>query len=75
MTDIDTSGIDPELLNDPSFQRVLKDALAIQDRFSAKPVYAKTGHGYLKSVGVEELIAVKDRTRVKEEVDENESES
>ena len=74
MTDIDTAGIDPELLNDPNFQRVLKDALDIQDRFSAKPVYAKTGKGYLKSVGVEELAAVKARNRVNEEVDENESE-
>jgi len=43
--------IDPELLNDPRFQRVLKDALEIQDRFSVEPIYAKTGKGYLKSEG------------------------
>lgn len=30
--------IDPKLLHDPVFQRVLKDALEIQDRFSAEPV-------------------------------------
>lgn len=66
MADIDTSGIDPELLNDPTFQRVLAEGLAIQDRFSAEPVYAKTGKGYLKSAGVEELKNVKEQLRVKE---------
>jgi hypothetical protein len=34
---------------------VLADALSIQDRFSAEPVYAKTGKGSLKSAGVEEF--------------------
>lgn len=51
--------IDPKLLNDPIFQRVMVDALAMQDRFCAEPVYAKTGKGYLKSVGVEELQRIK----------------
>lgn len=51
--------IDPKLLEDPVFKRVLADALAIQDRFSAEPVYAKTGKGYLKSEGVEELRRIK----------------
>ncbi len=51
--------IDPKLLNDPIFQRVLADALAIQDRFAAEPVYAKTGQGFLKSAGVEELKQIK----------------
>lgn len=41
--------------DDPLFQEVLKEGLAIQDRFSAEPVYAKTGKGYLKSVGVAEF--------------------
>jgi len=36
----------------PLAQRILKEGLAIQDRFSAEPVYARTGKGYLKSVGV-----------------------
>ncbi|MCX6846852.1 MAG: hypothetical protein NTU84_09915 [Verrucomicrobia bacterium] len=45
--------------NDPLFLEVMAEALAIQDRFSAEPVYAKTGKGYLKSVGVEELEALK----------------
>ena len=51
--------IDPKLLNDPAFQRVLNDALAIQDRFVAEPIYAKTGRGFLKSAGVDELKATK----------------
>lgn len=51
--------IDPQLLADPVFQRVMRDALAIQDRFAAEPVYAKTGKGMLKSIGVAELQALK----------------
>jgi hypothetical protein len=75
MVDIDTSGIDPELLNDPTFQRVLADAFEIQNRFSAEPVYAKTGRGYLKSAGVEELKVVKEQLRVREAPEEDESEN
>ena len=44
---------------DPVFQRVLADALAIQDRFSAEPVYGKTGKGKLMSTGVAELAEAK----------------
>lgn len=51
--------VDPKLLENPVFQRVLSDALAIQDRFAAEPVYAKTGKGFLKSAGVEELQQIK----------------
>ena len=51
--------IDPKLLEDPVFKRVMEDALAIQHRFAAEPVYAKTGKGYLKSEGVEELQRLK----------------
>jgi hypothetical protein len=57
--------IDPKLLNDPVFQRVLADGLAIQDRFKAEPLYAKTGKGYLKSVGVGELQAAKRKMKRK----------
>ena len=50
----------PEAFEDnPLFLEVMAEALAIQDRFSAEPIYAKTGKGYLKSVGVEELQALK----------------
>lgn len=54
--------IDPQLLADPVFQRVMQDALAIQDRFAAEPVYAKTGTGFLKSAGVAELQEIKKNT-------------
>lgn len=45
--------------NDPLFLEVMAEALAIQDRFAAEPIYAKTGKGYLKSAGVKELQALK----------------
>jgi hypothetical protein len=51
------------LAGDPVFERVLADALAIQDRFVAEPVYAKTGKGYLKSAGVQEIKAAKARKK------------
>ena len=52
-------GVPKRFANDELFQEVLKEALAIQDRFSAEPVYARTGKGYLKSVGVSELEELK----------------
>ena len=45
--------------NHPLAQAILKDALAIQDRFAAEPVYAKTGKGFLRSAGVEEIKQAK----------------
>jgi hypothetical protein len=45
--------------NDPLFLEVMAEALAIQDRFSAEPIYAKTGKGHLKSVGIEEIAETK----------------
>ena len=53
--------IDPQysFQNDPLFLEVMAEALAIQDRFVAEPIYAKTGKGYLKSAGVGELQALK----------------
>jgi hypothetical protein len=35
--------------NDPLAQAILREGLLIQDRFSAEPIYAKTGKGYLTS--------------------------
>ena len=56
--------------NDPLFLEVMAEALAIQDRFSAEPVYAKTGKGYLKSAGVEELqMLKKSRSRTNKATD------
>lgn len=52
--------IDPKLLADPLFQQVMAEGLAIQHRFSAEPIYARTGKGYLKSEGVEELQRIKE---------------
>jgi len=55
--------IDPKLLNDPMFKELMAEGLAMQDRFAAEPVYAKTGKGFLKSAGVEELKRIKDRLK------------
>ena len=49
--------------DNPLFLQVLEEGLAIQDRFSAEPVYARTGKGYLKSVGVSEIAEAKERMR------------
>jgi hypothetical protein len=51
--------IDPKLLEDPLFKELMEEGLRIQHRFVAEPVYAKTGKGYLKSEGVEELQRIK----------------
>lgn len=54
-----SSDLKKKFETDPLFLEVMAEALAIQDRFSAEPVYAKTGKGSLKSVGVEELQRIK----------------
>ena len=59
------TAIDPKLLNNPVFQRVLRDGLAIQDQFSAEPVYARTGKGKLKPSGVAELRQIKAKEKVR----------
>lgn len=51
--------IDPKLLEHPVLKRVLADAPAIQDRFAAEQVYAKTDKGFLKSEGVDEFQRLK----------------
>ena len=51
--------IDPKLRNDPLFRELMAEGLAMQDRFAAEPLYAKTGKGYLRSEGVEELKKIK----------------
>ncbi len=57
--------IDPKLLEDPLFQELMAEGLAMQDRFAAEPVYGKTGKGFLKSAGVDELREVKEREKAK----------
>ncbi len=51
--------IDPKLLENPLFKELLAEGLRIQHRFAAEPIYARTGKGYLKSEGVEELQKIK----------------
>lgn len=51
--------IDPKLLEDPLFRELMTEGLAMQERFAAEPVYARTGKGFLKSAGVEELKRIK----------------
>jgi len=53
------SAIDPKLLNDPLFRELMAEGLAMQDRFAAEPLCAKTGKGYLKSNGVDELKKIR----------------
>jgi hypothetical protein len=43
----------------------MKEALRIQDRFVAEPLFAKTGRGYLKSEGVNSLQKIKANLRRK----------
>ena len=49
--------------NHPLAQKILREGLAIQDRFAAEPVYAKTGKGFLKSAGVSEIAKAKTEIR------------
>lgn len=49
----------PDFSNNPLAQAILREGLAIQDRFKAEPVYARTGKGYLRSVGVREIEEAK----------------
>ena len=51
--------------NSPLAQAILREGLLIQDRFAAAPVYAKTGKGFLKSVGGEEIARIKDDAKAK----------
>jgi hypothetical protein len=42
-----------------NLRAAMKEALRIQDRFVAEPVFAKTGQGYLKSKGVRTIRKIK----------------
>ena len=42
-----------------NLQAAMREALCIQDRFVAEPLFAKTGRGYLKSEGVVTLQRIK----------------
>ncbi len=45
--------------NNPLAQAILREGRLIQERFAAEPVYAKTGRGYMKSIGVVEIAEAK----------------
>jgi hypothetical protein len=42
-----------------NLRAAMKEALRIQHRFVAEPVFAKTGRGYLKSEGVDTIHKIK----------------
>ena len=44
---------------DPIFQELMPEGLAMQHRFAAEPIFAKTGKGFLISEGVCELERLK----------------
>ncbi len=46
-----------------TLRAAMKEALRIQDRFVAEPLFAKTGRGYLKSEGVATLHKIKANLR------------
>jgi hypothetical protein len=46
-----------------NLRAAMKEALRIQDRFVAEPVFAKTGRGYLKSEGVGTIQKIKSSLR------------
>ena len=48
-----------------NLQAAMREALRIQDRFVAEPVFAKTGRGYLKSEGVATSNKIKSNLRRK----------
>ncbi len=48
-----------------NLREAMKEALRIQDRFIAEPLFGKTGHGYLKSEGVSTLQKIKANLRRK----------
>ena len=53
----------PDFRSNSLAQAILREGLAIQDRFKAEPVYAKTGKGYLKSTGVQEMEEAKRKSK------------
>ena len=48
-----------------NLQAAMREALRIQDRFVAEPLFAKTGRGYLKSDAVSTLSKIKANLRRK----------
>jgi hypothetical protein len=51
-----------------NLRAAMREALRIQDRFVAEPLFAKTGQGYLKNEGVATLQKIKSNLRRKSAV-------
>ncbi len=60
-----TTSLDEGKLTNPLLLEVLRDAVAIQDRFVPEPMLKTTGQGVLKSRGVEGLLADAEELRNK----------
>jgi len=48
-----------------NLRAAMREALRIQDRFLAEPLFAKTGRGYLKSEGISTTARIKANLRRK----------
>lgn len=48
-----------------NLQAAMREALRIQDRFVAEPLFARTGRGHLKSEGASTLSKIKSNLRRK----------
>ncbi len=48
-----------------NLKAAMREALRIQDRFEAEPLFAKTGRGHLKSEGVSTISKIKANLRRK----------
>ncbi len=48
-----------------NLQAAMREALRIQDRFVAEPLFARTGRGHLKSEGVSTISRIKANLRRK----------
>jgi hypothetical protein len=55
-----TLGAQPDAAKVDLVELALQESLSTVDRFSAEPVFGRTGRGYLKSTGVSELQQLKD---------------
>ena len=49
-----------------NLQAAMREALRIQDRFVAEPLFARTGRGRLKSEGVATLQRIKSNLRARQ---------
>lgn len=59
-----TNGINPQgapsqKVDQKLLAELIEEGLRIQHRFKPEPIYSKTGKGYLKPSGVEEIQAAK----------------